>query len=608
MADAFSRLRSPELGDYFLQNSFRPDVLHKCAEAALTERSDQRLVLFIDQSEEIFTQIHRDKAQAFVEQLAQAIDVETGRVILLFAMRSDFIPNCVIYPRLNELLNRQFIQIGAMQEDELVSAIAQPALRVNLKIDPDLIAQIINDMRGEPGVLPLMQFTLRDLFDAQQAKGSLIALTRSDYIQRGGIHRSLERHADSVFTKLSEREQQVARSIFSALVEVGRGTLDTRRTALLNELIPSDTRSNEVKTVLQKLATARLVITDTTTVTISHEKLIDAWPWLRRLVDENRDVIAFQNEITRDAVAWEEHKQDPSYLYVGARLANAREKVGGSQLILSEQAQRFLSTSIEAEDRKNREEELRRQKELENARQLAETAQARAKAERRGRIIGRWMLVTAFILIVVLGSNPVRNEVFRRQAMKSDMVSIPAYNGLLGDPRQPISEYFDEYLIYKKYSVESFSIDAYPVTNRRYRLCMRARICSQPNDFRSIYEEESNLDKPVVNITAADAAQFCHWIGQLLPSDKEWELAAREGKIHRPLSESDTVDYFYEWTRAPYQQSDSEWTNPLEDPPPQLTKKGGSLDQPLSEILTFRQSARSTYSADYTGFRCALKN
>ncbi|HSK67165.1 MAG TPA: ATP-binding protein, partial [Anaerolineales bacterium] len=49
MAGAFSRLKSPELGDYFLQNASRSQVLSKCAESILSERSDQRLVLFIDQ-------------------------------------------------------------------------------------------------------------------------------------------------------------------------------------------------------------------------------------------------------------------------------------------------------------------------------------------------------------------------------------------------------------------------------------------------------------------------------------------------------------------------------------------------------------------------------
>ena len=90
------------------------------------------------------------------------------------------------------------MQIGAMQPDELVSAIALPARHVGLPIEPELIAQIINDMKGEPGALPLMQFALKDLFDAQQAKGGVIALTLKDYLEHGGIHKSLERHADAI--------------------------------------------------------------------------------------------------------------------------------------------------------------------------------------------------------------------------------------------------------------------------------------------------------------------------------------------------------------------------------------------------------------------------
>src|SRR5690606_37180809 len=109
--------------------------------------------------------------------LTHVANVEGGRVILLFSMRSDFVPNCAVYPDLNEILNRQFIQIGAMQPDELVNAIARPALHVGLKIDPDLIAQIINDMKGEPGALPLMQFALKDLLEKGQSKGGVIALT-----------------------------------------------------------------------------------------------------------------------------------------------------------------------------------------------------------------------------------------------------------------------------------------------------------------------------------------------------------------------------------------------------------------------------------------------
>jgi energy-coupling factor transporter ATP-binding protein EcfA2 len=359
LALAFSRLKSPGLADYFQAHASEKDILNKCAESVLSGRKDQRFVLFIDQFEEVFTQISQEAERvAFINMLAHAGTAENGRVIILFAMRSDFVSNCATHPALNEMLSQQFRQIGAMQPEELVSAIALPARHVGLPIEDELIARIINDMKGEPGALPLMQFALKDLFDAQQEKGGVIALTLEDYLRHGGIHKSLERHADKSFATLSENEQELARSIFSGLIEIGRGTQDTRRTALFDELVPANAKATEVESVVQRLADARLIITDEQagkdTVTISHEKLIDAWPWLKKLVNENRDVIALQNEIKSDATEWDDHKRDESYLYIGARLANAREQLEAKKLVLSGSAYEFVRAGSAQQRRRQR--------------------------------------------------------------------------------------------------------------------------------------------------------------------------------------------------------------------------------------------------------------
>jgi hypothetical protein len=158
----------------------------------LSDRKDQRAVIFVDQFEEIFTQISKeDERLAFLNLLTHAATVGNGRVTVLFTMRSDFVSNCATYPQLNTLLNQQFMQVGGMQPDELVSAIARPALQVGLRIDPDLVAQIVNDMQDEPGALPLMSFALKDLFDKEQAKGGMIALTLGGYFENKGINEAL---------------------------------------------------------------------------------------------------------------------------------------------------------------------------------------------------------------------------------------------------------------------------------------------------------------------------------------------------------------------------------------------------------------------------------
>ncbi|HLO28594.1 MAG TPA: AAA family ATPase [Anaerolineales bacterium] len=353
LALAFSRLKSPELANYFRAHSGEMGALNECIDSVLSGNKDQRFVLFIDQFEEVFTQVNQEEERAaFLNMLVHAGTIQHGRVIVLFAMRSDFISNCATYPALNELLSREFRQIGAMQPEELVSAIAQPALRVGLRIDTDLVAQIINDMKGEPGALPLMQFALKDLFDSQHELDGVLGLTLNDYLQRGGIRTSLARHADRSFARLSAGEQELARSIFSGLIEIGHGTSDTRRTALFAELIPANSRAEDVRAIVQKLADARLIITDEKagrdTVTILHEKMIEAWPWLKKLVNENRAVIALQNEIANAAKEWEDHQHDPSYLYTGARLASAHEKLDANQIVLSGPAQLFIETSAKA--------------------------------------------------------------------------------------------------------------------------------------------------------------------------------------------------------------------------------------------------------------------
>ena len=176
------------------------------------------------------------------------------------------------------------------------------------EIEPALVKQIMDDMKGEPGALPLMSFALLDLFEAEKtSKGEAMDLTLEEYLQRGGIESALERHANQVFENFSEEQRKLTRDIFASLITVGEGRQDTRRTATFEELVPAGESRELVAATVAALAeeNARLITTSvandeqmtdqsvagTATVTIAHEALIDAWPWLRQLVDENRESI-----------------------------------------------------------------------------------------------------------------------------------------------------------------------------------------------------------------------------------------------------------------------------------------------------------------------------
>lgn len=337
-------------------------LLHRWADIALGDQKTRRAILLVDQFEEIFTQVTDESERAaFLNLVVYAATAENGRVTVVCCTRSDFIGNWVKYPNLNDLLRHGLHQIPPMQPDELVSAIARPAIQVGLPIDETLVKEILDDMRAAPGALPLMQFALQDLFEYEKSKGGVIALTRDDYKERGGLHQALSRHADAAFAKLNPDEQKIARSIFASLIEPGRGNVDTRRTARLQEIVSADTEAAQVKDVITKLADARLVTTDQKdadeTITLAHERLIDAWKWLRDLIDENREAIALQNQINDDAKEWEQQGRDASYLYTGARLATAQEEVEKKKIVLSAAGWEFVGAGVKAkEDARKREE------------------------------------------------------------------------------------------------------------------------------------------------------------------------------------------------------------------------------------------------------------
>ena len=313
-------------------------MLSKWCEVLLGEGRKRRFVVFIDQFEELFTNLSEKEEEqriAFIRQITQAVNASQGRLIVLLTMRSDFVSSCAAYPELNALVNRGFLQIGAMAPEELVSSIVRPALQVGLSIQPKLAYQIVLDMRDQPGALPLMQFALKDLFEAQVVQEKGTSLTLDGYLARGGVIVALQRYADSAFAQLSPTEQELARVLFRALVVPGRGAQNTGRTALFHELVPSGTTARQMERVVDKLAQARLItigepiqmeqgnlLGSERTVTLAHERLLEVWPWLRHLVDEKPELIVRKNEIEEDARRWEENKRDFSYLYTGTHLLN----------------------------------------------------------------------------------------------------------------------------------------------------------------------------------------------------------------------------------------------------------------------------------------------
>lgn len=190
--------------------------------------------------------------------------------------------------------------------------------------------------------------------------------------------------------------------------------------------------------------------------------------------------------------------------------------------------------------------------------------------------------------------------------------------------------------------VATFGIDRTEVTQRAYRRCVAAGRCAP-----SALSDRSDLaapDHPVVGVRWTDAVDYCAFVGGRLPSEDEWEKAARGDDPARrfpwgrsydshlashgraPALEDDLDGYLrtapvgaFPAGASPYGLLDlagnaAEWTSDVPAMPIELgvdlsasrTIRGGSYALPPTDLrVTARRFATTDTAASDVGFRCA---
>jgi WD40 repeat protein len=305
-----------------------------CLQVLQHQAGGSRLVLLVDQFEEVFTRCagERDRQQ-FVDSLCRAATLESGNAtqatLVVVGLRADFYGHCAAYTDLVTALQDGQTVVGPMNRDELRDAIVKPAEAAGLALETGLVDRLLHDLgtgtasSGAAGRLPLLAHAL--LTTWQHREGRL--LTLAGYQATGGIHHALARTAESVFTSLDQAGQQACRRLLLRMVVVGRGTEDVRRPARLDEIYhePFASEPAATGTVLELLGEQRLVTSDEDTIEVTHEALLVHWPRLRGWIDADRAGLLVRQRLSDTAREWDETRREPSALYAGAQLVAARE-------------------------------------------------------------------------------------------------------------------------------------------------------------------------------------------------------------------------------------------------------------------------------------------
>jgi hypothetical protein len=276
------------------------------------------------------------------------------------------------------------------------------------------VETILDEVSNQPGVLPLLQHSLLELWKRQ--RGGF--LTLEDYRKSGGVKEAITRTADKIFEEFSPHQKEITQRILLRLTQPGEGTEDTRRRASMNELVTRPEESEEVEKVIGQLVDHRLLTTskeldtDERWVDVSHEALIRGWKLLREWIEKDRAGLRIHRRLNEAAQEWVRMKRDDGLLYRGARLVEALEWRENNEAALNERERDFLNSSEALRIREKEAERERELRELEAAQRLAatekkraEAAQALARSERKARVRQRYLtVVVSALLVAALGA------------------------------------------------------------------------------------------------------------------------------------------------------------------------------------------------------------
>jgi tetratricopeptide (TPR) repeat protein len=345
---------SPSAAVMLIRAALARSATEQSAHSADQRPPETRLALVIDQMEEIFTQDWVTAADR--EKFIDTLDVlaRCGRVWVVATFRAD------MYPRSASLPTLVALKEGAGQYDlmpptatEIGQMVRLPTRAAGLRFEEDFgTNERLDDMlrdaaAARPELLPLLQFTLEELYQRRRQDG---VLTLEAYRELGGVEGSLARRAETVFTELPGEVQAALPRVLDALIHVrreGQEAIGRRRARQPDFDTPASRR------LLEAFIDARLFVTELdddgqASVMVTHEALLWHWPRVKEWIEQNRENLRVHSRINAAADRWLKDNRTPDLLLPSGKPLEEGKALLESQSTLTAHEAAFINASIAA--------------------------------------------------------------------------------------------------------------------------------------------------------------------------------------------------------------------------------------------------------------------
>jgi len=353
-------LQSPKT----LRNTFKQLTETLQHQATLHKQVSAKLLLTIDQFEELFTHKAFDPEQREAFCLGLKILIETGFIWSICTMRSDF-NSAAEGTTLIELMRGQGqYTLQPPKAHEIEQIIRQPAKDAGLSYETteqgqSLDNEIYEATLKQVGALPLLEFCLNELFIHRNTETQ--QLTYSAYEHIGKLEGAISQRAEQEIAQLQDQInlKQALPNVFHALISINPDNEETAtsRYMLANHFSPE----SDENIIIQALINARLLVAiednNQATIRIAHEALITHWQSVKDWILKDIEFLKWHARTEQDAHLWQQegrikarllqkgkpltdaesfletreeniHSQIISYIQASMTLAKKKKKIG----------------------------------------------------------------------------------------------------------------------------------------------------------------------------------------------------------------------------------------------------------------------------------------
>jgi len=298
-----------------------PDAVARAIRRQTADQPVRRLLLFVDQLEELLTLSQPDEARMVAATLA-SLAVRVPSVRVLATARSDFLSRLAMLPGLGDEMARGLYFLRPLTGERIREVIVRPAAAKGVAFESEaLVDTLVEQTELAPGGLPLLQFTLAEVWDARDVAARTI---RAESLAAlGGVEGALTRHADRLLAGLDADERDAARRILLRLV-TAEGTRARRSGA---ELLTEGAGRGAERAALEVLVRGRVVVANDAQhggYEIAHEALLVSWSTLQGWLQRGAADQAVRVRVAQAATEWKRMSRARELLWGRRQLAETR--------------------------------------------------------------------------------------------------------------------------------------------------------------------------------------------------------------------------------------------------------------------------------------------